>query len=158
MNTTTPAAAALALLASLCIPSAALAEEGGFKTASAGNLQWAAAPSVGPGAMLAVIEGDLKAAEPFTMRLKLPANTRIGAHTHPVTERVTVISGTFYFALGDRFDPAQAQAYQAGDVLIIPAGVPMHAASRDQETVLQLHGMGPWGINYLNPADDPRNN
>ena len=107
--------------------------------------------------MIAVIEGDLKKAEPFTLRLKLPANSKIGVHTHPVTERVTVISGTFYFATGDTFDPALAKAYQPGDTLIIPTGVSMYAASRDQETVLQLHGTGPWGINYHNPADDPRN-
>lgn len=121
------------------------------------ELQWAPAPSVGPGAMIAVIEGDLKAAEPFTFRLKLPANSNIGVHTHPVTERVTVISGTFYFATGDKFDADQAKVYQAGDTLIIPPGMPMFAGTKDQEAVLQLHGTGPWGISYHDPADDPRN-
>ena len=71
--------------------------------------------------------------------------------------RVTVISGTFYFATGDTFDPALAKAYQPGDTLIIPAGVSMYAASREQETVLQLHGTGPWGITYRNLTGDPRN-
>lgn len=70
---------------------------------------------------------------------------------------MTVISGTFYFASGDKFDAAQAKTYQAGDTLIIPAGMPMFAATKDQEAVLQLHGTGPWGISYLDPADDPRN-
>ncbi|AZD60521.1 cupin region [Pseudomonas chlororaphis subsp. aurantiaca] len=90
------------------------------------------------------------------MRLMLPANTKVGVHTHPVTERVTVISGTFYFATGDSFDAAKAKAYHPGDTLIIPVGTPMYAATQKQETVLQLHGTGPWGITYLNPADDPR--
>lgn len=157
MNTYKPVAIALAMLGGAGMASITLAEENGFIAATATNLQWAAAPSVGPGAMIAVIEGDLKAAEPFTLRLKLPANTKIGVHTHPVTERVTVISGTFYFAPGDTYDAAQAKAYQPGDTLIIPAGMKMYAASRDQETVLQLHGTGPWGIHYHNPADDPRN-
>ncbi|MDP3846828.1 MAG: cupin domain-containing protein [Pseudomonas sp.] len=157
MNTHKAVAVSLALLSAAFLASPALAEDTGLIVATPSALKWAAAPAVGPGAMMAVIEGDLKTAEPFTLRLKLPANTKIGVHTHPVTERVTVISGTFYFATGDSFDPAQAKAYQPGDTLIIPAGVSMYAASRDQETVLQLHGTGPWGINFRDPADDPRN-
>ncbi|WP_172147699.1 MULTISPECIES: cupin domain-containing protein [Pseudomonas] len=147
----------LALLSGSLMASAAWAEPAALITATPAELEWVAAPSVGPGAMIAVIEGDLKTAEPFTFRLKVPANSNIGVHTHPVTERVTVISGTFYFANGDKFDAAQAKAYQPGDTLIIPAGMPMFAATKDQEVVVQLHGTGPWGISYLDPADDPRN-
>jgi len=147
----------LALLSAALMASAAWAEEAALITATPGELEWTAAPSVGPGAMIAVIEGDLKAAEPFTFRLKVPANSKIGVHTHPVAERVTVISGTFYFATGDKADPAMTKAYQAGDILIIPAGMPMYATTKDQEAVLQLHGVGPWGLSYLDPADDPRN-
>ncbi|HEX5843923.1 MAG TPA: cupin domain-containing protein [Pseudomonas sp.] len=157
MNALKAVAASLALLGTLSMTQTALAEQAGFIAATAADLKWVASPAVGPGAMMAVIEGDLKAAEPFTLRLKLPPNTKIAVHTHPVTERVTVISGTFYFATGDKYDPALATAYQPGDTLIIPTGMKMFAASRDQETVLQLHGTGPWGISYSNPADDPRN-
>lgn len=157
MNSCKPVAVALALLGTALMAPTILAEEAGLIAATPSTLKWAAAPAVGPGAMMAVIEGDLKAAVPFTLRLKLPPNTKIGVHTHPVTERVTVIAGAFYFATGDTFDPAQAKAYQPGDTLIIPSGMKMYAASREQETVLQLHGTGPWGIHYHNPADDPRN-
>lgn len=147
----------LALLSAALMASAAWAEEAALISATPDELEWTAAPSVGPGAMIAVIEGDLKAAEPYTFRLKVPANSTIGVHTHPVAERVTVLSGTFYFATGDKADPAMTKAYQAGDILIIPAGMPMYAATKDQEVVVQLHGVGPWGINYPDPADDPRN-
>ena len=147
----------LALLSAALMASAAWAEEAALITATPGELEWTAAPSVGPGAMIAVIEGDLKAAEPFTFRLKVPANSKIGVHTHPVAERVTVLSGTFYFATGDKADPAMIKAYQAGDTLIIPAGMPMYAATKDEEVVVQLHGTGPWGLHYPDPADDPRN-
>ncbi|WP_018926339.1 cupin domain-containing protein [Pseudomonas umsongensis] len=156
MNAHKAVAVSLALLSAAFLASAALAEGAGLIAATSSELKWVAAPSVGPGAMMAMIEGDLKTAEPFTLRLKLPANTKVGVHTHPVTERVTVISGTFYFATGDTFDPAKAKAYKPGDTLIIPAGLSMYAATRKQEAVLQLHGTGPWGITYLNPADDPR--
>jgi quercetin dioxygenase-like cupin family protein len=150
-------AVSLTLLSGSFLAPAVWAADPALIAATSSELNWAPAPSVGPGAMIAVIEGDLKTADPFTFRLKLPANSKIGVHTHPVTERVTVISGTFYFSSGDKFDAAQAKTYQAGDTLIIPPGMPMFAGTKDQEAVLQLHGTGPWGISYLDPADDPRN-
>jgi len=119
------------------------------------DLKWAPAPSVGPGAQIAVIEGDLKAAAPFTFRLKLPSNFKVGVHTHPVVERVTVISGTFYLGIGDKFESAKARAYTTGGVMIMPVGMPMYAYTTQEEAVIQIHGTGPWGINFLNPADNP---
>ncbi|MGH9429116.1 MAG: cupin domain-containing protein [Terriglobia bacterium] len=119
------------------------------------DLKWAAAPSVGPGAQIAVVEGDLKAAAPFTFRLKLPPNFKVGVHTHPVVERVTVISGTFYLGIGDKFESAKARAYTPGGVTIMPVGMPMYAYTTQEEAVIQIHGTGPWGINFLNPADNP---
>ena len=127
-----------------------------FISAVSSELKWSDAPSVGPGAKIAVIEGDLKATAPFTFRLKLPSNLKIGVHTHPVFERVTVLSGTFYFATGDKFDSAKAKAYKPGDAVMIPPGMPMYAYTQKEEAILQIHGTGPWGIKFLNPADDPK--
>ena len=118
-------------------------------------LKWAAVPSLPPGAQIAVIEGPMSEAVPFTIRLKFPANYRIPPHSHPAVERVTVLSGTFHLGSGDRFDPAQAQAIPAGGMVIMPSGM-RHYAFTSAETVVQLHGTGPWGITYANPADDPR--
>ncbi len=119
------------------------------------DLKWSDAPSVAPGAQIAVIEGDLKAAVPFTFRLRLAANSRIGVHTHPVVERVTVISGTFYLGIGDKFDPAKARGYTPGGITIMPVGMPMYVFTKE-DTIVQIHGTGPWGITFLSPADDPR--
>lgn len=130
-------------------------ERPAFISVKASELKWADAPSVGPGAKIAVIEGDLKSAEPYTFRLKVPENFKIGVHTHPVPERVTVISGSFYFATGDKFDAAKAQEYKPGDAFIVPVGTPMYGYTKKQEAVIQIHGTGPWGINYLNPEDVP---
>jgi len=120
-----------------------------------GELTWADAPAVARGAKIAVIEGPLNKAVPFTFRLKLPANTKVAPHTHPAYERVTVLSGTFYFTTGSTYDPAKARALGPGSVAIMPAGTPMFGYTKE-ETVIQLHGVGPWGLHYLNPADDPR--
>lgn len=117
------------------------------------DLRWEASPTI-PGAQTAMIEGDLNAAVPFTMRLKYPPNFKLAVHTHPIPERLTVISGTYHMGIGDKFDRANARAYPAGSVVIIPAGMPMFVYTTE-ETILQLHGIGPWEVKYLTPADNP---
>jgi quercetin dioxygenase-like cupin family protein len=120
------------------------------------DLKWEPIASMAPGAMYAVIEGDLSEEVPFTFRLRLPADYEIAPHTHPAYERVTVLSGTFHFAHGEKFDREKTMALEAGGMAIMPPGEPMFAYT-DEKTVVQLHGTGPWGIEYLNPEDDPRN-
>jgi quercetin dioxygenase-like cupin family protein len=157
MNTsiiTTVAAIALALGA-LNPPMARAQAHTDHLMVTPGELTWADAPAVAPGAKIAVIEGPLNKAVPFTFRLKLPANAKIAPHTHPAHERVTVLSGAFYFAAGETYDPAKTRPLAPGSVAIMPAGTPMFGYTKE-ETVIQLHGVGPWGLNYLNPADDPR--
>lgn len=119
------------------------------------TLNWAAVPSLPKGAQIAVIEGPMNEAVPFTVRLKFPANYRIPAHWHPAVERVTVLSGTFHMGNGDSFDSSKTHALNPGGMMIMPAKSP-HFAWTASETVVQLHGTGPWGITYINPADDPR--
>lgn len=122
------------------------------------DLTWAAAPASLPaGAQIAVIEaGGLKNAEPFTFRLLLPPNYKIAPHTHPAIEHVTVLSGTLYFGEGKEFSPDTAKAYPAGSVMFMPVGHAMFGFTKDEETIIQIHGIGPWGIEYINSADDPR--
>lgn len=117
------------------------------------DIKWQDAPSIGPGAQTAVIDGDPKSTGPFVMRLKVPPKTTIKVHTHPTAENVTVLSGTLYFAATDKFDPKTAKAFGPGSYFSIAAGKPMFAYSKDKETIVQLHGNGPWGITYLEPKD-----
>lgn len=120
-------------------------------------IQWKDGPrSLPPGAKIAVLEGDPAKEGFFCMRLKLPDGYRIPPHTHPKTERLTVISGTFNFGMGEKFDQQAARAMPAGSFGYWPAGM-KHFVWAKGETVVQLHGVGPWQIVYLNPADDPRN-
>jgi quercetin dioxygenase-like cupin family protein len=120
------------------------------------DLKWADVPSLPKGAKIAMIEGPLSEAVPFTVRLKFPANYRIPPHWHPAVERVTVLSGTFHLGMGDTFEAKAAHALVTGATAIMQPGI-HHYAWTDRETVVQLHGTGPWGITYLNPNDDPRN-
>ncbi len=122
----------------------------------ASDLEWSEVKSMAPGARIAVIEGDMSKEEPFTIRLKLPSDYEIDAHVHPAYERVTVLSGTLYFTDGDETDRANATALHPGDVAIMPPETSMFGYTEDDETVIQLHGVGPWGIDYVDPEDDPR--
>jgi quercetin dioxygenase-like cupin family protein len=151
-----PAAAALLL----GLPAATLATDlpyrgEGHILIEPDQLQWTDIASMPPPAQIAVIEGDLSEAEPFTFRLKLPADYRLAPHVHPAYERVTVLSGTLHFAHGEAFDRDKTTALPAGGVAIMPPGTPMFGYA-EEETVIQLHGTGPWGIEYVDPADDPR--
>jgi quercetin dioxygenase-like cupin family protein len=119
------------------------------------EIKWSDVPSLPPGAKIAVIEGPMNQAVPITARIKFPANYRLPAHTHPVIEHVTVISGTFHMGAGDKLDTAKTTALPAGGFAIMAPGTP-HFAWTSEETVVQVHSVGPWGITYVNPADDPR--
>lgn len=119
------------------------------------DLKWTNVPSLPPGAKIAVIEGKMSEAQPFTVRLRFPANYRIPAHWHPAVERVTVLSGTFNMGTGDKLDEAKTMPLAVGSIAIMQPKT-NHFAFTREETVVQLHGVGPWGITYVNDADDPR--
>src|SRR5436309_10980586 len=59
-------------------------------------------PTLEPGAQGAVLAGNPSQPGPFTLRVRLPARYRIASHTHPVDERLTVLSGTLCFAAAGR--------------------------------------------------------
>ena len=120
-----------------------------------GDIKWAPAPPVLPGAQAALLYGDPSKAGPFALRLKLPAGYRIPPHTHSVAEVVTVISGTFRLGSGNTAEKEKAQALPAGSFFAFPPGS-AHYAFNDEETIVQITSVGPWGLNFVNPADDPR--
>src|SRR5262245_18547105 len=123
----------------------------------AANIEWKAGPvALPPGATMAVLEGDPSKEGWFAVRFKLPDGYHVAPHTHPKTERVTVISGALHLAMGVALDRNSAKKLPAGSFGYWPAGM-KHAAWSEGDTVIQLHGIGPWQINYVNPADDPRN-
>jgi hypothetical protein len=112
-------------------------------------------PSLPPGARLVILEGDPTKEGPLVMRAKMPDGYKIMPHTHPKDERVTVLSGTLYMGMGEKFDEKAAKAMPAGSYGRMGTGV-MHFAYTKGETVIEVHATGPWVINYVNPADDPR--
>ncbi len=111
-------------------------------------------PSLPKGAQLAVISGDPGKAGPFVIRLKLPAGYKIAPHWHPTDEHVTVLSGAMALGMGEKFDRADLRILPAGGYAMLPAEM-RHFAMAKTSAVIQVHGMGPFVLNYVNPADDP---
>jgi quercetin dioxygenase-like cupin family protein len=121
-----------------------------------GTESWGPAPAILPaGATLAVVEGDPTKAGPYTMRLRMPDGYRLPPHYHPANEHVNVLSGTFLVGMGERFDQTALKTLPAGTFGMIPSGT-RHFAQAKGATVIQLHGIGPWNLIYVNPADAPK--
>ena len=143
----------LCLLVSL--PAAAFAMD--HMGMQASSLKWGPAPPVlPPGAQVAVVAGDPGKDGPYVVRLKVPKGYKVAPHTHPTDENVTVLSGTFHIAMGDKFDPKAGDKLTSGGFFTAKAGM-QHYAWASSPAVIQVHGMGPFSITYVNPADDPRN-
>ena len=120
------------------------------------DLKWAdAPPALPPGAKMVWIEGAAPNAAPFTFRVKVPANYRIGPHWHPGIEHVSVLSGSFSIGMGEKFDAGKLKPLSAGSFVVMPPKTP-HFVLVKEETIIQVHGVGPWALNYVNPEDDPR--
>lgn len=118
------------------------------------EIKWGDAPPDLPkGGQLAVLHGDPSKKGTFTMRLKMPDGYKIPPHWHTQDEQLTIVSGTFMLHMGDTV-AAPAHSLEAGGYHFLP-GKMHHAAEAKGETVVQIDGMGPFDIHYLNPADNP---
>ncbi len=102
-----------------------------------------------PGQKMAILAGDpKKPGSLFTIRIKDSAGFKIPIHWHTTDEHVTVLSGTLYLGLGDKFDRTKAKAYPAGSYFNIPAKTNMYGWA-DEDFIVQVHGVGPFEVNLL---------
>ncbi|HEX7792127.1 MAG TPA: cupin domain-containing protein, partial [Afipia sp.] len=139
----------LAVLSTLAMPVCAIAQDH-HAIAQADDLKWSAPAAYAPGAQFAVIKGDPTKEGMYVVRLKVPAGFIIAAHNHPNDENVTVLSGSFNIGTGDKIDQTKGTLVKAGGYSFVAKGM-SHYAWFTEETVLQLHGMGPQGVTYINP-------
>jgi hypothetical protein len=122
-----------------------------------GAIKWGPAPpSLPPGSQMAVLAGDpRKKGVAYVVRVKLPDGYKVPPHWHPSDENVTVLKGLFLIGKGEKFDPSEMEELPVGSYMRMPKTM-RHFGMARGETILQLHGVGPFEINYVNPADDPR--
>ena len=103
---------------------------------------------------MALVSGDPTKPVPFVLRAQLPAGYKIAPHWHPTDEHVTVISGTVALGMGEKFDEAALKDTPTGGYFVAPAEMRHFFMSKTASTI-QVHGVGPFAVNYVNPADDP---
>lgn len=117
---------------------------------AAAGLTWGdlTRPGLKSGAKISVVHGDPASTGDYTIRLRFPDGFEIPPHWHPNGEHVTVLQGTFMFGMGTKFDRATLRTYGPGDFVYAPAKSPHFAAARG-ETIVQLHGQGPFQMNLV---------
>jgi hypothetical protein len=131
--------------------------ENAFQATLPEEVDWKPFPAFPPSVRLGVVVGQPAEAAPYTIRVKVPRGVQLMPHRHPEDRVYTVISGVFYIGLGDRFDPEKLQAYPPGSVIVLPGSTSHFHWARDGEYVTQVTAIGPLGLEYVNPKDDPRN-
>jgi quercetin dioxygenase-like cupin family protein len=108
-----------------------------------------------PRVQIAVLQGNPQDTGTYTLRLRFPAGVRMPAHSHPKVEYATLISGELQLGMGEREDSAATIRVAPGTFLTAPARMAHYGWARS-ETVIQLSGPGPYEVEFVNPADDPR--
>lgn len=136
------------------VATAALADPPTQQRKTPADSDFSAAASAGAGTsgiaaiQTIVLKGDPTKPGLYTIMLRIPANTRIAAHTHPDDRIGTVISGTWYFGYGKLFDASALKPLPAGSFYTEPPSDPHFAETRDTPVVLQITGYGPTGTTY----------
>src|SRR5271165_3096435 len=103
-----------------------------------------------------VLKGNPDQAGVYTIMLRVPAHTRIAAHSHRDDRVATVISGTWHIGYGDRFDEAKLKALPSGSFYTEPPSQNHFAETGDEPVVVQITGFGPSSTEYVDVTQDPR--
>jgi anti-sigma factor ChrR (cupin superfamily) len=115
-----------------------------------GDLKWT---PIFKGCDLASVAGDPNAeGTPFVVRIRCADGSKIPAHWHPTDENVTVLKGTFLVGMGESFDEAKLQTMNVGNFATMPKEM-RHYGMAKGETIVQVHGAGPFKVNWVNPSD-----
>ena len=115
-----------------------------------GDLKWT---PIMKGCELAPVSGDPNAeGTPFVLRIRCADGSKIPAHWHPTDENVTVLKGDFLVGMGDTFDKTKLATMKLGNFMLVPKEM-RHFAFCRGETIVQVHGMGPFKVIWVNPND-----
>ena len=127
-----------------------------MKMVTPDTVTWMDSTALPKGAKGAILIGDpTKTGDVIVSRAKFPANYVAPPHTHPFAETITVLSGSVGFGTGDKVEKTGAMS-KAGAFFANPAKHAHFVWTGDEEAIIEVHYIGPGGIDYVNPADDPR--
>ena len=127
-----------------------------FKAVLPDDIEWKPFPAFPPSVRLAVLAGQPTQRGMYAIRVKVPSGVKLMPHKNPEDRIYTVMSGIFYIGLGDDFDAEKLRPYPPGSVIVLPGDTSHFHWAKSGEYVSQVIANGPLGIEYVNPADDPR--
>jgi quercetin dioxygenase-like cupin family protein len=128
-----------------------------FRSVHPEDIDWQPFPAFPPSARLAIVVGKPTEPGPYVIRVKVPSGVKLMPHRHPEDRVYTVISGVFYIGVGEEFDEGKLEAHPPGALVVLPGGTPHFHWAKSGEYVTQVTAIGPLGLEYLDPEDDPRN-
>ena len=128
-----------------------------FKAILPEDIDWKPFAAFPPSARLAVIVGQPSEPGLYTIRVKVPHGVKLMPHRHPEDRIYTVISGVFYIGLGKEFDADKLEAYPPGAVIVLPGDTSHFHWAKSGDYITQVSAIGPLGMEYVSPRDDPRN-
>ena len=127
-----------------------------FRAVLSEDIEWKPFAAIPPSVRLAVIVGQPSQEGPYVIRVKVPRGVKFMPHRHPEDRIYTVISGIFYIGLGDHFDPEKLEAYPPGAVIVVPGDTSHFHWAKSGDYIAQVTAIGPLGLDYVHPKDDPR--
>jgi quercetin dioxygenase-like cupin family protein len=131
-------------------------DEGVFRAIRPEDVDWQSFAAFPPAARLAILIGNPTQPGPYTIRVRLPAGTKMMPHKHPEDRIYTVMEGVFYIGLGETFDESKLTAYGVGSVIVLPGDQAHFHCAKSGQYVTQVTAIGPLGLSYVHPGDDPR--
>lgn len=115
-----------------------------------GDLKWT---PIMKGCELAPVSGDPNAeGTPFVLRIRCADGAKVPPHWHPTDENLTVLKGTFLVGMGETFDETKLSPMNVANFTTVPKEM-RHFAMCKGETIVQVHGAGPFKVNWVNPAE-----
>src|SRR4051812_45190040 len=120
------------------------------------DIDWKPFPAFPASVRLAVVVGQPSKPGPYVIRVRVPGGVKLMPHKHPEDRIYTVMSGVFYVGLGNRFDEDKVSAYPPGAVIVLPGDTYHYHWAKSGEYITQVSAIGPLGLEYLDPSDDPR--
>ena len=121
------------------------------------DIEWQSFEAFPSGVRLAVMLGNPTQAGPYVIRVWVPHGIKMMPHRHPEDRIYTVMSGVFYIGLGDTFDATRLVGYPPGSLVVLPGGQSHFHWAKSSDYVSQVMAIGPLGLDYVDPGDDPRN-
>jgi len=117
-----------------------------------GEVKWTDMKGAPAGWKQAILVGDPEKPGAYVERIKIPPNAKVPPHSHPDTENITVLAGTFGIGTGEKFDKSKATVFGVGSFYMLPANTAHYAWAGPKGVTLQVHGMGPSGMTMVQPA------